>query len=95
IRMHVSDINTQSRYGSGVRVMRLGETDRAVLVARTEHSDDEPTAKPEDEPEPGDELSAEEIAALEAAELAAAEQTDVPEDELEVPEDDAEPDDGE
>ncbi|MEG1012084.1 MAG: DNA gyrase subunit A, partial [Ruthenibacterium sp.] len=91
IRMHVSDINTQSRYGSGVRVMRLGETDRAVLVARTEHSDDEPTAKPEDEPEPGDELSAEEIAALEAAELAAAEQTDVPEDELEVPEENAEP----
>ena len=47
IRMHASDINTQSRYGSGVRVMRLGEGDRVVTVARTEHSDDEETAKPE------------------------------------------------
>ena len=35
IRMHVSDINLQSRYGSGVRVMRLAEGDRVVTVART------------------------------------------------------------
>lgn len=40
IRMHVEDINVQSRYGSGVRVMRLGEGDRVVTVARTEHSDE-------------------------------------------------------
>ena len=33
IRMHVEDINTQSRYGSGVRVMRLSENDRVVTVA--------------------------------------------------------------
>ena len=40
IRMHVSDIATQSRYGSGVKVMRLGEGDRVVTVARTERNDD-------------------------------------------------------
>lgn len=62
IRMHVSDINTQSRYGSGVRVMRMGETDKVVTVARTEHSDEEEVAKPEDD---GEELSAEEIKELE------------------------------
>lgn len=65
IRMHVQDINTQSRYGSGVRVMRLGETDRVVTVARTEHSDEEEVAKPEDDGTE-EELTAEEIAALEA-----------------------------
>ncbi len=66
IRMHVSDINTQSRYGSGVRVMRLGEEDKVVTVARTEHSDDEDTAKPEiDE---SDEMTQEEINALKAEE---------------------------
>ena len=40
IRMHVSDIATQSRYGSGVKVMRLGEGDRVVTVARTERNDE-------------------------------------------------------
>lgn len=66
IRMHVADINVQSRYGSGVRVMRLGEGDRVVTVARTEHSDEEETTKPEDdgEGEPTDE----ELAALRAEE---------------------------
>ena len=71
IRMHVADINVQSRYGSGVRVMRLGENDQVVTVARTERSDDEETAKPEVE-EAEEELSAEEIAALEAEEQKAA-----------------------
>ncbi|MBP8856310.1 MAG: DNA gyrase subunit A, partial [Oscillospiraceae bacterium] len=69
IRMQVSDINVQSRYGSGVRVMRLGEGDRVVTVARTEHSDEEELAKPEIESE--EELSAEEIARLEAEDAAA------------------------
>ncbi len=69
IRMHAADINVQSRYGSGVRVMRLGEGDRVVTVARTEHSDEEPTEKPEEEVE---ELTGEELAAL-AAEDAASE----------------------
>ena len=67
IRMHVGDINVQSRYGSGVRVMRLGEDDRVVTVARTDHSDDEEVASPENDSE-DEELSAEEIAALEAQE---------------------------
>ena len=53
IRMHVSDINLQSRYGSGVRVMRVGEGDRVVTVARTERAEDVETAKPE-EPEEGE-----------------------------------------
>ena len=63
IRMHASDINVQSRYGSGVRVMRIGEGDQVVTVARTEHSDEEPTEKPEEEAE---ELTAEELAAMQA-----------------------------
>ncbi len=70
IRMHVADINVQSRYGSGVRVMRLGEGDRVVTVARTEHSDEEETAKPEKEGEA--EPTAEELAALKAEETAEA-----------------------
>jgi len=40
IRMHVADINSQSRYGTGVRVMRLDEGDRVVMVARTEGAEE-------------------------------------------------------
>jgi DNA gyrase subunit A len=65
IRMHVADINVQSRYGSGVRVMRLGEGDRVVTVARTERSDEEEVAKPEDG---GEDATEEEIEALSAQE---------------------------
>ena len=61
IRMHVEDIAVQSRYGHGVRVMRLGADDRVVTFARTERDDSEEVEKPE-------ELSEEE----KAAELAAA-----------------------
>ena len=70
IRMHVSDINTQSRYGSGVRVMRVGEGDRVVTVARTERDDEAEAVKPEDE---GEEEVIDEaaLAAAEAAEAAA------------------------
>ncbi len=69
IRMHAEDINVQSRYGSGVRVMRLAEGDRVVTVARTERSEEEEVAKPEqDAQEP--ELTREEIAALEQTEEA-------------------------
>ncbi len=71
IRMHAEDINLQSRYGSGVRVMRLGENDRVVTVARTERDDSEEVAKPEDDGEA--EPTAEEVAALEAQEQAAEE----------------------
>ncbi len=47
IRIHVEDIATQSRYGSGVRVMRVGEEDKVVTVARTERNDEEETENPE------------------------------------------------
>lgn len=68
IRMHVEDINTQSRYGSGVRVMRLSENDRVVTVARTERDDSEETAKPEED---GDgEPTPEELKAMQAQEAA-------------------------
>ncbi len=80
IRMHVSDINTQSRYGSGVRVMRLGEDDKVVTVARTEHSDDEETVMPE--MEEAEELSQEEIEALEAEESRSENEEDEVDDEI-------------
>lgn len=68
IRMHVEDINTQSRYGSGVRVMRLSENDRVVTVARTERDDSEETVKPEED---GDgEPTPEELEAMQAQEAA-------------------------
>ena len=70
IRMHVEDIAVQSRYGGGVRVMRLGEEDKVVTVARVERSDEEETVKPE-APLPEDDLTDEqEIARLEAQEAA-------------------------
>ena len=68
IRMHVEDINTQSRYGSGVRVMRLTENDRVVTVARTERDDSEETAKPEEDGE--GEPTPEELEAMQAQEAA-------------------------
>ncbi len=70
IRMHVDDINLQSRYGSGVRVMRLAEEDRIVTVARAERDEEAETAMPEapSEEELIDEAAA---AAAEAAEAAA------------------------
>ena len=58
--MHAEDINVQSRYGSGVRVMRIAEGDRVVTVARTDRSEEAETEKPEAEPE--EELTEEEIA---------------------------------
>ena len=70
IRMHAADIPVQSRYGSGVRVMRVGEGDKVAVLARTTHEDDVEVSKPEDDAEP--ELSAEEQAALAAAENAEA-----------------------
>lgn len=78
IRMHVSDINVQSRYGSGVRVMRLDEGDRVATVARTEHSDEEETVKPEQDAE---ELTPEELAALEAEDAVEDEAADDEQDE--------------
>ncbi len=70
IRMHTADIATQSRYGSGVRVMRVGEDDRVVTLARAERSEDEETALPEPV-DATDDATEEEIAALEREELEA------------------------
>ena len=73
IRMHAEDINVQSRYGSGVRVMRLAEGDKVAVLARTDHDDEAVTEKPEDEgeAEPLTEAELAEIAAAEKAEEAA------------------------
>ncbi|NLW79809.1 MAG: DNA gyrase subunit A [Ruminococcaceae bacterium] len=70
IRMHACDINVQSRYGSGVRVMRLAEGDRVVMMARAERDDEAETALP-DAPEAEEALSPEELARLEAEDAAA------------------------
>ena len=68
IRIHASDINTQSRYGSGVRVMRLVEDDKVAVVARVDRDDEAETAKIEDTGET--DPTPEELAAIEAEELA-------------------------
>ena len=80
IRIHASDINVQSRYGSGVRVMRLAEGDKVAMVARVDRDNDAETAKVEAEAGDDAEPSAEELAAIEAAERAD-EAADVPDDE--------------
>ncbi len=52
IRLRAADITCQSRYGSGVRVMRLAEGDRVVTVARapqqTDDGGDKATEKAEE-----------------------------------------------
>ena len=80
IRIHASDINVQSRYGSGVRVMRMAEGDRVAMVARVDRDNDAETAKVEADAGDDAEPSAEELAAIEAAERAD-EAADVPDDE--------------
>ena len=69
IRIHAADINVQSRYGSGVRVMRLVEDDKVAVVARVDRDNDAETAKIEDTGE--SDPTPEELAAIEAEELAA------------------------
>ncbi len=49
IRMHANDINVQSRYGSGVRVMRLIGEDKVAAPARVDRDATAETAKPEDD----------------------------------------------
>ena len=71
IRMHASDINVQSRYGSGVRVMRLAEGDKVAVVARVDRDASAETSAPIAEGEPDAEPTAEEIAAMEAADASA------------------------
>ena len=66
----------QSRYGSGVRVMRLGENDKVMVLARTDHDDEAQTEKI-DASEADAEPTAEQLAEMEAADAAAA--TEAPE----------------
>ena len=80
IRIHASDINVQSRYSSGVRVMRLAEGDKVAMVARVDRDNEAETAKVEADAGDDAEPSAEELAAIEAAERAD-EAADVPDDE--------------
>ena len=63
IRIHVSDIATQSRYGGGVRVMRLDEGDSVVTLACAEREDEEEEGAVS--PLPADEGEAEDTAAAE------------------------------
>ena len=71
IRLHVNEIPLQSRYGSGVRVMRLGENDKVMVLARTDH-DDEAQTEQIDTSDVDAEPTAEQLAAMEAADAAAA-----------------------
>ena len=80
IRIHASDINVQSRYGSGVRVMRLAEGDKVAMVARVDRDNNAETAKVEADASEDAEPTAEELAAIEAAERAD-EAADVPDNE--------------
>ena len=73
IRLHVNEIPLQSRYGSGVRVMRLGENDKVMVLARTDHDDEAQTESIEADTE--DEPTAEQLAEMEAADAAAATET--------------------
>ena len=69
IRVHASDITLQSRYGGGVRAMRLLEGDKVAVVARVDRDSTAETAEVEatGETDP----TPEELAAIEAEELAA------------------------
>ena len=68
IRIHAADINTQSRYGSGVRVMRLADGDKVAVVARVDRDNEAETAQIDNEGET--DPTPEELAAIEAEELA-------------------------
>ena len=68
IRIHAADINVQSRYGSGVRVMRLAEGDKVAVVARVDRDNEAETAQIDNEGET--DPTPEELAAIEAEELA-------------------------
>ena len=70
IRLHANEIPVQSRYGSGVRVMRLGENDKVMVLARTDHDDEAQTESIESDAE--DEPTAEQLAEMEAADEASA-----------------------
>lgn len=61
IRIRVSDVSKMSRYGSGVRVMKLKDNDQVVTMARAEHDLNEEISEVEqpDEVETTEELEKE------------------------------------
>jgi DNA gyrase subunit A len=88
IRIRANDLRPMSRYGKGVRVMRISETGRVVAFTRTEHDD---SAELE-EVEQADEA---EILAAEAEEKAEAAEVEDTEDVVDEDEDSGEDDEGE
>ncbi|MBQ9108805.1 MAG: hypothetical protein IJY02_02125 [Oscillospiraceae bacterium] len=47
IRIHASDVAKQSRYGSGVRAMRVAEGSKVVTLARVTYEEEEQEAEGE------------------------------------------------
>ena len=76
--LNMERVFLQSRYGSGVRVMRVGEGDRVVTVARTERDEEAEAVKPEDE---GEDEPIDEAALAAAEEAEAAGETEEPDEE--------------
>lgn len=65
IRMPVGQINIQSRYGSGVKAMRIGEESRVVSLARAPHEEE---SADEEEPLGEGEAQSAELSAEQSAE---------------------------
>ena len=70
VQAYFQDVYKRQRYGSGVRVMRLGENDKVMVLARTDHDDEAQTESIEADTE--DEPTAEQLAEMEAADEASA-----------------------
>jgi DNA gyrase subunit A len=68
IRIRANDLRVMSRYGSGVRVMRLSPEGRVVTFTRTEH-DDSAELEEVEQADEADILAAEEAERMEAAEV--------------------------
>ncbi|MCL2108602.1 MAG: DNA gyrase subunit A [Oscillospiraceae bacterium] len=85
IRIRANDLRPITRYGIGVRVMRLSENSRVVTFTRTEHDEGEEFAEIEAVEE--NVIDEAEVAALEAEEV---EDEEVEDDEVEVDEDEGE-----
>ncbi|MCI8624547.1 MAG: DNA gyrase subunit A [Provencibacterium sp.] len=60
IRVPVSEITVQSRYGGGVRAMRIGEESRVVTLACAPHEEDAPDSETAEESPDGGALPLEE-----------------------------------
>lgn len=81
IRIRVSDINVMSRYGSGVRVMRIGGDERLVTFARADREEEEEVAAVE-APDEEELKREEELAKAEEAETTDQDDDSEPDDDL-------------